>query len=61
MMMQLKKLFTPVSSMDAEEAKAFMAEHREGTTPFGRAPALGIRTGAPARRQTHTLRAVGGP
>ena len=29
-MMQLKKLFTPVSSMDAEETKAFMAQHREG-------------------------------
>ena len=29
-MMQLKKLFTPVSSMDAEEAKAYMAGHREG-------------------------------
>jgi sulfur-carrier protein adenylyltransferase/sulfurtransferase len=30
MMMELKKLFTPVSSMDADEAKAFMARHREG-------------------------------
>ena len=30
MMMELKKLFTPVSSMDADEAKAFMAKHREG-------------------------------
>jgi len=29
-MMQLKKLFTPVGSMDAEEAKAFMAGRREG-------------------------------
>ena len=29
-MMQLKKLFTPVSSMDADEAKAYMAGHREG-------------------------------
>ena len=28
--MQLKKLFTPVSSLDAEEAKAFMARRREG-------------------------------
>jgi sulfur-carrier protein adenylyltransferase/sulfurtransferase len=30
MMMQLTKLFTPVSSMEAEEAKAYMARHREG-------------------------------
>ena len=30
MMMELKKLFTPVSSMDADEAKAYMARHREG-------------------------------
>jgi sulfur-carrier protein adenylyltransferase/sulfurtransferase len=29
-MMQLKKLFTPVSSLEAEEAKAFMAQRREG-------------------------------
>jgi len=29
-MMQLKKLFTPVASLDAGEAKAFMAGHREG-------------------------------
>jgi rhodanese-related sulfurtransferase/rubrerythrin len=29
-MMQLKKLFTPVASMDAGEAKAYMAGHREG-------------------------------
>jgi len=29
-MMELRKLFTPVSSMDADEAKAFMAKHREG-------------------------------
>jgi sulfur-carrier protein adenylyltransferase/sulfurtransferase len=29
-MMQLKKLFTPVSSMEAEEAKGYMARHREG-------------------------------
>jgi sulfur-carrier protein adenylyltransferase/sulfurtransferase len=28
-MIQLKKLFTPVSSMDAEEAKDFMAKHGE--------------------------------
>lgn len=28
-MIQLKKLFTPVSSMDAEEAKAYMAKHGE--------------------------------
>jgi rhodanese-related sulfurtransferase/rubrerythrin len=30
MMMQLKKLFTPVGSLDAEAAKAFMARRREG-------------------------------
>jgi rhodanese-related sulfurtransferase/rubrerythrin len=30
MMMELKKLFTPVSSLDAEEAKAYMAQRREG-------------------------------
>jgi sulfur-carrier protein adenylyltransferase/sulfurtransferase len=29
-MMELKKLFTPVSSLDAAEAKAFMARRREG-------------------------------
>ena len=29
-MMQLKKLFTPVGSMDADEAKAYMAGRREG-------------------------------
>jgi rhodanese-related sulfurtransferase/rubrerythrin len=29
-MIQLKKLFTPVSSMDADAAKAYMAGHREG-------------------------------
>jgi rhodanese-related sulfurtransferase/rubrerythrin len=29
-MMQLKKLFTPVGSLDAGEAKAYMAKHREG-------------------------------
>ena len=29
-MMQLKKLFTPVSSLDADEAKAYMAGRREG-------------------------------
>ena len=29
-MMQLKKLFTPVSSLDAEEARWFMAQRREG-------------------------------
>ena len=28
--MQLKKLFTPVNSLDAEAAKAYMARHREG-------------------------------
>ena len=30
MMIQLTKLFTPVSSLEAEEAKAYMARHREG-------------------------------
>jgi rhodanese-related sulfurtransferase/rubrerythrin len=30
MMMELKKLFTPVKSLEAEEAKAYMARHREG-------------------------------
>jgi rhodanese-related sulfurtransferase/rubrerythrin len=29
-MIQLERLFTPVNSMDAEEAKAYMASHREG-------------------------------
>jgi rhodanese-related sulfurtransferase/rubrerythrin len=29
-MMQLKKLFTPVNSLDAEAAKAYMARHQEG-------------------------------
>ena len=29
--MKLGKLFTPVSSMDADEAQAYMAEHPEGT------------------------------
>ena len=29
-MMELKKLFTPVSSMDADEARDYMAAHREG-------------------------------
>jgi len=29
-MISLKKLFTPVKSIDAEEAKRFMAEHKEG-------------------------------
>jgi rhodanese-related sulfurtransferase len=28
-MMEIKKLFTPVSSMDADEARAYMAAHRE--------------------------------
>jgi sulfur-carrier protein adenylyltransferase/sulfurtransferase len=28
-MMQLKKLFTPVGSLEAEQAKAYMAQHRE--------------------------------
>jgi rhodanese-related sulfurtransferase/rubrerythrin len=28
-MIELRKLFTPVSSMDAEEAKAYMAKHKE--------------------------------
>jgi sulfur-carrier protein adenylyltransferase/sulfurtransferase len=31
MMMQLKKLFTPVASMEAEEARTYMATHAEGT------------------------------
>ncbi len=29
-MIQLKKLFTPVNSLEADEAKAYMAKHREG-------------------------------
>jgi len=29
-MMQVKKLFTPVNSLEAEAAKAYMARHREG-------------------------------
>ena len=29
-MIQLKKLFTPVDSLEADEAKAYMAKHREG-------------------------------
>ena len=29
-MISLKKLFTPVKSIDAEEAKKFMTEHKEG-------------------------------
>jgi rhodanese-related sulfurtransferase/rubrerythrin len=29
-MIQLTKLFTPVASLEAEEAKAYMARHREG-------------------------------
>jgi len=29
-MVQLKKLFTPVGSLEAEEAKAYMGQHREG-------------------------------
>ncbi len=29
-MIQLKKLFTPVNSLEADEAKAYMAQHREG-------------------------------
>ncbi|MGB8991508.1 MAG: rhodanese-like domain-containing protein [Desulfobaccales bacterium] len=29
-MIQLRKLFTPVNSMEAEEAKAYMARHQEG-------------------------------
>ena len=28
--MQLNKLFTPVGSLDAEEARDYMARHREG-------------------------------
>ena len=30
-MVQLSKLFTPVESKSAEEAGAYMAEHREGS------------------------------
>ena len=29
--MKWRQLLTPVQSMDTEEAKAFMAEHKEGT------------------------------
>ena len=29
-MISLKKLFTPVKSINSEEAKRFMAEHEEG-------------------------------
>ena len=28
---KVKRLFTPAASMDAEQARAFMNEHREGT------------------------------
>jgi rhodanese-related sulfurtransferase len=30
MMIQLKRLFTPVPSIDAEQARGFMAKHQEG-------------------------------
>lgn len=30
-MMHFKKLFKPVKSMDSDEAKAFIEEHKEGT------------------------------
>lgn len=30
-MIRLKKLFSPVDSLDAEKARAYMAEHPEGT------------------------------
>ena len=30
-MIQLKKLFSPVASMEAEETRKFIQEHREGT------------------------------
>jgi rhodanese-related sulfurtransferase len=30
-MMQWKQFLTPVASMDTEEAKAYMAKHKEGT------------------------------
>ncbi len=30
-MIEFRKLFTPVKSMDAEEAKTYIAEHQEGT------------------------------
>ncbi len=30
-MIRLKKLFTPVKSIDNEAARKFMAEHKEGT------------------------------
>ena len=29
--MKWKQFFTPVKNMDAEEARAYMAEHEEGT------------------------------
>jgi sulfur-carrier protein adenylyltransferase/sulfurtransferase len=31
MLETLKKLFTPVESIDADTARAFIAEHKEGT------------------------------
>ena len=50
--MELKKLFTPVSSMDAEEAKEYIAGHREGDyTLTGRAPTRGIRRSPSPRGQ----------
>jgi rhodanese-related sulfurtransferase len=30
-MIELKKLFTPVEGMDADEARNYMGEHQEGT------------------------------
>ena len=30
-MIRLKQLFTPVKSMDTEEAKEYIKEHKEGT------------------------------
>ena len=42
--MQLAKLFTPVKSLEADEARDYIAKHREGEyTHPGRAPARGIR------------------
>ena len=42
-MIQLKKLFTPVGSLDADEAKAYMAGRAgRGVHLAGRAPARGI-------------------
>lgn len=32
--MKWKQFLTPVKSMETEEAKAYMAEHREGTFTF---------------------------